>query len=154
MNQITLQVQRKLDEKRQAPLTDTPSIILVDGVWVDIQYVVADEYKEDQSGHLRQCRQVQERVVLSVMAIWPSGRQELLHYEVAETESEDTWTLVFQNLIRRGFDPEQLKLVSSDGSLGIPSALATCFPQGQQQRCITHKVRGIERHLTYLGLAE
>lgn len=154
VNQITLQVQRKLDEKRQVPLTDTPSIILVDGVWVDIQYVVADEYKEDQSGHLRQCRQVQERVVLSVMAIWPSGRQELLHYQVAETESEDTWTLVFQNLIRRGFDPEQLKLVSSDGSLGIPSALATCFPQAQQQRCITHKVRGIERHLTYLELSQ
>ncbi len=94
VNQITLQVQRKLDEKRQVHLTDTPSIILVDGVWVDIQYVVADEYKEDQSGHLRQCRQVQERVVLSVMAIWPNGRQELLHYEVAETQSEDTWTLV------------------------------------------------------------
>jgi putative transposase len=152
VNQITLQVQQKLDEKRQVPITETPAVILVDGVWVDIQYVMADEYKEDQSGHLRQCRQVQERVVLAVMAIWPDGRQELLHYEVAETESEDTWTLVFQNLIRRGFDPEQLKLVSSDGSLGIPSALATCFPQAQQQRCITHKVRGIQRHLAYLEL--
>jgi transposase-like protein len=40
------------------------------------------------------------------MAIWADGRQELLHYEVAETESEQTWTTVFQNLIRRGFDPE------------------------------------------------
>lgn len=154
VNQITLQVQRKLDEKRQAPITETPSIILVDGVWVDIQYVIADEYKEDQSGHLRQRRQVQERVVLAVMAIWPDGRQELLHYEVAESESEQTWTTVFQNLMRRGFDPAQLKLVSSDGSLGIPSAMATCFPDAKQQRCITHKVRGIERHLTYQSLLE
>jgi putative transposase len=154
VNQITLQVQRKLDEKRQAPLSETPAVILVDGVWVDIQYVIADEYKEDQSGHLRQCRQVQERVVLAVMAIWADGRQELLHYEVAEVESEQTWTTLFQNLINRGFDTAQLKLVSSDGSLGIPSALATCFPQAQQQRCITHKVRGIERHLAYLELPQ
>jgi putative transposase len=154
VNQITLQVQRKLEEKRQAPLSETPPVILVDGVWVDIQYVIADEYKEDQSGHRRQCRQVQERVVLAVMAIWPDGRQELLHYEVAEVESEQTWTTLFQNLINRGLDPAQLKLVSSDGSLGIPKALATCFPQAQQQRCITHKVRGIERHLAYLELPQ
>ncbi|NJM45459.1 MAG: hypothetical protein HC860_04230 [Alkalinema sp. RU_4_3] len=96
----------------------------------------------------------QERVVLAVMAIWADGRQDLLHYEVAETESEDTWTKVFQNLISRGFDPKQLKLVSSDGSLGSPAALATCFPTTQQQRCITHKVRGIERHLAYLELPQ
>jgi putative transposase len=152
VNQITLQVQRKLAEKRQALLLDTPAVILVDGVWVDIQYVKADEYKEDQSGHLRQCRQVQERVVLAVMAIWPDGRQELLHYEVAETESEATWSTLFRNLIARGLDPNQLKLVCSDGSLGIPNAIATCFPKAQQQRCITHKVRGIERHLNYQDL--
>jgi putative transposase len=154
VNQITLQVQRKIDAKRQVRLSETPAVILVDGVWVDIQYVIADEYKEDQSGHLRQCRQVEERVVLAVMAIWADGRQALLHYEVAETESEQTWTTLFQNLINRGFDPAQLKLVSSDGSLEIPSALATCFPEAQQQRCITHKVRGIERHLGYQDLPQ
>jgi transposase-like protein len=154
VNQITLQVQRKLEAKRQVPLLDTPAVILVDGVWVDIQYVIADEYKEDQSGHLRQCRQVQERVVLAVMAIWSDGRQALLHYEVAETESETTWKTLFQNLMARGFDPAQLKLVSSDGSLGIPGAITTYFPNAQQQRCITHKVRGIERHLNYLDLPQ
>ena len=45
-----------------------------------------------------------------------------------------------------------LKLVSSDGSLGIPRAINNHFPQAQQQRCITHKVRGIERHLNYADL--
>ena len=43
-------------------------------------------------------------------------------------------------------------MVSSDGSLGIPKAISNHFPQAQQQRCITHKVRGIERHLNYAGL--
>jgi hypothetical protein len=70
VNQITLHIQRQLEAKRQgqAALSQTPAISWVDGVWVDIQYVIADEFKEDQSGHLRQQRQVEERVVLAVMA--------------------------------------------------------------------------------------
>lgn len=154
VNQITLQVQRRLDEKRQAPLAQTPAIILVDGVWVDIQYVIADEYKEDLSGHLRQRRQVEERVVLAVMAVWADGRTELLHYEVAQTESEAAWRDLFAHLIERGFDPEALELVCSDGSLGLPPAIVAYFPNVQQQRCITHKVRGIERHLNYKELSQ
>ncbi len=51
-------VKRKLNEKRQSLILGTPAVILVDGVWVDIQYAIADEYKEDRSGHLRQCGNV------------------------------------------------------------------------------------------------
>ncbi|KAM3106629.1 transposase [Phormidesmis sp. 146-33] len=154
VNQITLQVQRRLEEKRQARFSQTPAIILVDGVWVDIQYVIADEYKEDLSGHLRQRRQVEERVVLAVMAVWADGRTELIHYEVAETESEAAWRELFAHLIERGFNPEALELVCSDGSSGLPPAIAAYFPNAQQQRCITHKVRGIERHLNYEQLPQ
>jgi len=64
------------------------------------------------------------------------------------------WTILFQNLIARGLDPNKLKLVSSDGGLGLPAAMQKCFPNAQQQRCITHKVRGIERHLNYSDLPQ
>jgi putative transposase len=131
VNQITLQVQRKLNEKRQSLILGTPPIILVDGVWVDIQYPIADEYKEDRSGHLRQCRQLEERVILAVMAIWEDGRHELLHYEIAESESEENWKTVFKHLKARGFDPKQLKLVSRDGGVGIPGAIAEYFPNAE-----------------------
>jgi transposase-like protein len=154
VNQITLKVQQQLETKRQQPLSRTPEMILVDGVWVDIQYTIDDEFKEDQSGHMRQCRRIEERVVLAVMAIWSDGSQELIHYEVAEVESEVTWTRVFQNLIARGLDPDKVKLVSSDGGLGLPAAMKKCLPVAQQQRCITHKVRGIERHLSYADLSQ
>ena len=152
VNQITLHVQRQQEARQTALLRQTPEIILVDGVWVEIQYVIPDEYKEDQSGHLRQCRKSEERVVLAVMAIWADGGRELLHYEVANGESEATWNQLFKNLVARGFDVNALKLVSSDGSLGIPQAIAKHFPNAQQQRCITHKVRGLERHLNYTDL--
>jgi putative transposase len=83
------------------------------------------------------------------MAVWADGQPELLHYEVAETESEADWRDLFAHLIERGVDPQALELVCSDGSLGLPQAIAAYFPKAQQQRCITHKVRGIERHLNY-----
>ena len=152
VNQITLNVQKQLESKRQVPLVRIPKMILVDGVWVEVQYTMAGEFKEDESGHLRQCRQAEKRVVLAVMAIWEDGSQELIHYEIAETESEAAWTKVFESLIRRGLNPNHLQLVSSDGSLGLPSAMKKCFPLAQQQLCITHKIRGIERHLNYYHL--
>ena len=71
---------------------------------------------------------------------------------MADSESEDHWKTLFKNLIARGFDPKQLKLVSGDGGLGIPGAIATYLPNAKQQRCMTHKVRGIERHMDYLEL--
>ena len=152
VNQITLNVQKQLESKRQVPLVRIPKMILVDGVWVKVQYTMAGEFKEDESGHLRQCRQAEKRVVLAVMAIWEDGSQELIHYEIAETESEAAWTKVFESLIRRGLDPHHLELVVSDGSLGLPAAMKKCFPLAQQQLCITHKIRGIERHLNYYHL--
>jgi len=154
VNQITLNVQRQLETKRKERLTRTPEMILVDGVWVEVQYTVADEFKEDKSGHLRQVKHSEERVILAVMAIWEDGSQELLHYEIANVESEATWTTLFENLIARGFDSNTLKLVSSDGTLGLPAAMTKCFPNAQQQRCITHKVRRIERHLNYSNLPQ
>ena len=57
------------------------------------------------------------------MAIWEDGSQELIYYEVAETDSEAAWTKVFESLIRGGLNPNHLELVGSDGSLGLPPAI-------------------------------
>jgi len=42
-----------------------------------------------------------------------------------------------------------MRLYVSDGTLGLPKALQKNLPNAQQQRCITHKVRGLERYLSY-----
>lgn len=151
VNQVTLKVQQQLDSHRQAPISQTPEILIVDGVWVDIQYTL-DEYKLDRSGHQRQCRQAEERVILAALAVWADGSHEMLHYEVAKGESEAEWNHFFQQLIARGLNPKTIKLVVSDGTLGLPKALKQHLPQAQQQRCITHKVRGLDRYLTYAEL--
>jgi hypothetical protein len=52
VNKVTLAVQKQLDTRRLATLEKTPKMLIVDGVWADIQYT-REEFKEDRSGHLR-----------------------------------------------------------------------------------------------------
>ena len=130
---------------------NTPSILIIDGVWVEIQYTL-DEFKIDQAGHQRQQRQAQERVILVAMAVWPDGSYHILHYEIAEAESEATWTTFFEHMRHCGLNPQAVNLVVSDGSNGLLAAMGQCLPQAQQQRCVTHKVRGMKPYLTYAQL--
>ncbi len=151
INRITLQVQDQMATRQQSVLDLTPPILLVDGVWVDIQYTLA-AFKRDRAGHRRQCRQAQKRVILAAMAVWPDGRYHILHYEIAATEAEQTWSAFFDQLRQRGLQPDQVELVVSDGSNGLGTAMKQHFPQARQQRCITHKVRGMKAYLTYQQL--
>lgn len=140
-----------MNRHRTAPIEKTPPIVIVDGVWVSIQYPL-DELKLDQAGHQRVCRQAQERVLLVAMAVWEDGAHHVLHYEVATNEHETTWLNFLGHLLERGLVTGQLLLVVSDGSNGLPAAIQKCLPKVQQQRCITHKVRGTERYLSYKQL--
>lgn len=153
VNQVTLKVQQQLDTHRQAPITRSPSMLIVDGVWVEIQYT-QDAFKIDRAGHKRQCRQAEDRVILAALAVWEDGTYEMLHYEIANEESDAEWTSFFEHLIARGLLPDGVKLVVSDGTLGLPNALKKTLPEAQQQRCITHKVRGIKRYLSYAQLPQ
>ncbi len=153
VNQVTLAVQNQLDTRRLSSIGKTPEMLIVDGVWVEIQYT-QDEFKEDRSGHLRQCRQAEERVVLAALAVWKDGSYEMLHYEIATEEGEAEWNQFFEHLIERGLNSKTVQLVVSDGTLGLPKALKKTLPNAQQQRCITHKVRGIERYLSYAQLPQ
>jgi putative transposase len=153
VNQVTLQIQKQLEIRRQVRIERTPAILIVDGVWVEIQYT-QDEFKEDRSGHLRQSRQAEERVILAALAVWEDGSYEILHYEIAVEEGEAEWSRFFSHLVERGLQATDVQLVVSDGSVGLPKALKNHLPQAQQQRCITHKVRGVERYLSYSELPQ
>lgn len=151
VNRVTLRVTEQMQRYRQARLTQSPAILLVDGVWVEICYA-QDESKIDQAGHQRQCRAVEERVILAAMAIYPDGSHSLLHYTVCLNETSESWLKLFDELIQRGLDPAAVQLIVSDGAKGLLDAMKKRLPQAKQQRCITHKVRGMEQKLTYQRL--
>ena len=151
INRVTLEAQSHMDSHRQARLVKTPPILIVDGVWVDIQYA-SEGTKVDRAGHVRQVRQAQERVVLTALAVWPDGNHEVLHYEIAQQEETQSWAAFFEHLIERGLEPTAVELVVSDGTLGLPAAMSQHLPGAKQQRCITHKVRRIKDYLSYAQL--
>ena len=152
VNRVTPLAQRKMEARRQSLIEQTPPILIVDGVWIDILYTL-DEFKLDRAGHQRQVRQAQERVILAAMAVWPDGTYHLLHYEIAEGEDSQSWFNFFEHLIERGLNPQTVKLIVSDGISALPGVITQCLPNAQQQRCTTHKVRGMKRYLTYQQLS-
>ena len=151
INKATLRVQKRMEANRDSQLEATPPIIIVDGVWVDIQYAL-DAIRIDRAGHERQQRRAEERVILVAMAVWPDGRYHILHYEVARDETEATWSAFFESLITRRLTPSEVRLVVSDGTKGLLAAMRQHLPQAQQQRCITHKVRGMKQYLSFQQL--
>ncbi|QUY40340.1 transposase [Acaryochloris marina] len=148
INRITLKAQKQMLQSRQTRLEKTPFILIVDGVWASVQ-CASEDFWEDQAGHIRKLRRAEDRVILVAMAIWPDGTQTVLHYEMAVQESEAAWLLFFEHLRHRGLQTHLVKLIVSDGTTGLPKVIRALFPLAQHQRCITHKVRAMLRHLGY-----
>jgi transposase-like protein len=151
VNRVTIAAQSPMQRWRERKIADTPPILIVDGVWVQILAPTGQTWT-DRSGHIRQQMRGDERVVLAVMGVWEDGRHEILHYEATDTESSESWSAVLATLKRRGLDPDAVRMVVSDGTTGLPAALTQHLPQTQQQRCTVHKIRGLERQFCYRDL--
>lgn len=148
VNRVTRAAQAPMEAWHQQPIADTPPVLIVDGVWVKL-LVPTGQTWVDKSGHTRQKVRGVERVVLTVMGLWPDGRRQILGYQAAKAEDSAAWSRLFASLIERGLVAEQIELVVSDGGTGLPPAILASFPQAQQQRCVVHKVRGLERAFVY-----
>jgi putative transposase len=151
INRVTIAARSPMEAWRQQPITDTPPILIVDGVWVQVLFPTGVTWL-DRSGHERHEMRGQEQVILAVMGVWPDGRHQILHYQLADEEDTDAWSAVLTTLIQRGLDGTAVRMVVSDGTTGLPAAITQHLPAAQQQRCTVHKIRGLERHFCYRDL--
>jgi transposase-like protein len=151
LNRVTLAAQSPMEQWRQRPISDTPSILIVDGVWVQILAPTGQTWM-DRSGHERREMRGQDQVVLAVMGVWPDGRHQILAYQAAAGEDTEAWAALFAGLKQRGLDPDAVQMVVSDGSTGLPAALTRELPAARQQRCVVHKIRGVEQSFLYRDL--
>jgi transposase-like protein len=99
-------------------------------VWVDALYE-----------KIRMDGRVISAAVLVVTAINRSGMREILAVEPMESETESTYTRVFQSLKTRGL--KRVWLVVSDAHQGIQAAVKKCFLGSSWQRCRIHFIRNI-----------
>ena len=129
------QICKSLDEQvrqwHHRPLSDGYEYLLVDAVSVRIRL---------ETG-------VKRRLALCAFGITLKGQRELIDFQLAKTESEETWKIFLEDLYRRGLKGTRLKLVVSDGNLGIAKALASAWPRAPHQRCWAHKLRNLENKL-------
>jgi transposase-like protein len=152
VNRVTLAAQSPMETWRTRRITDTPPILIVDGVWGQVLQPTGATFL-DQSGHERRQMRGQDQVILTVMGVWPDGRHQILHYQLAAAEDTAAWSELLAALIARGVDASAVQMVVSDGSTGLPAALATHVPKAKQQRCVVHKIRGLERAFCYRDLS-
>ena len=79
------------------------------------------------------------QAVLVAVGIDTTGRRNILHWCVADSESEDSWAQMFKDLKERGL--KGLKLITSDAHKGIRKAIDRFFQGVQWQRCRVHLKR-------------
>jgi transposase-like protein len=76
--------------------------------------------------------------MLVLIAALRDGRKVILAVESGYRESTESWAALLRDLKARGLRTP--RLVIADGHLGIWGAVATVFPQAEEQRCWNHRI--------------
>jgi transposase-like protein len=85
----------------------------------------------------------EKRLVLVAVGVREDGRWELIDYMPASAESEAEWTWFLNDLYRRGLKGRHLRVITTDGALGLVAALGMVYPRVRHPRCWAHKLRNV-----------
>jgi putative transposase len=109
------------------PLKDRYHVLMLDGV------VLA---RKTGAGAIR-------RPVLVALGLRPDGKEEVIDFRLAQSESAAEWERFLGDLIRRGLTGGALEMICVDGGPGLLAALPTAYPGIPVQRCWAHKIRNV-----------
>jgi transposase-like protein len=84
----------------------------------------------------RDDQRVKSRGFLIATGVNEEGNREVLGFEIADSESEESWSNFFESLKARGL--RAVDLVSSDNHGGLKNAIQKQFQGASWQRCQTH----------------
>lgn len=90
---------------------------------------------------------VVSQAVLVAVGFTSQGKREILDWRVDDSESEQTWGQMFQDLKDRGL--KGLLLLTSDAHRGIVAAARRHFQKVSWQRCRVHFKRELARKVGY-----
>jgi putative transposase len=146
INERINQIEPRLLQAHREPITDVPTVVQLDGIWLTIQSQ-SEKEKPDRRKRRRKERKGQRVVVLVALGFWNdgSGRREIIDWEIAKSEEHTEWEKLLNRLWERGVRPEQgLQMVVRDGSGGLGEALAFVYGSTVlEQRCLFHKLRNV-----------
>jgi transposase-like protein len=94
-------------------------------------------------------------LLIVAMGVDAEGRKHALGMWQGATENAAICQALFDDLIRRGLDPEKRYLFIIDGGKGLRAAIQKTFgKRGEVQRCEEHKKRNVTEHLPQHRQAE
>ncbi len=111
-------------------------------------YVFVDARYENVREHGR----VVSKAVLLAVGVTTEGRRELLGYDIAASENEDSWKGFLDGLVARGLTG--VRLVISDAHGGLRRAIQKTFPSCSWQRCTIHLGRNLATAVGHRHRAE
>ena len=108
MNERINQIEPLALQAHREPITDVPTVVQLDGIWLTIQGQ-SDKEKPDRRKRRRKKRKGQRVVVLVALGFWNdgSGRREIIDWEIAKSEEHTEWEKLLNRLWERGVRPEQ-----------------------------------------------
>jgi len=114
----------------QRKISDDYVYLMLDGVWI----------KNRSLGKKR-------RLILVAYGIQSDGIREMIDYTFAYSEKEENWLRFLTNLQYRGLEGNNLKLITTDGCVGLANAIAIVYPTVRHQLCWAHKMRNVLGHV-------
>jgi len=103
-------------------------------------------YLDGMVFRIKQDGQFHNKVIYSVFGVDVDGNRDVLGLYIDGPESSTNWTLVLDDLKRRGV--EELYFVCIDGLKGFKEAIKGIYPTAIVQRCIVHKIRNSVRFVS------
>ncbi|MGB3478657.1 MAG: IS256 family transposase, partial [bacterium] len=131
VSSITKALDKEVSKYHKRFLSDEYVYLFLDGV---VQRVVS-------------CGRAVKKLVLVAYGIKRDGHREVIDYRLAKSESEHDWTVLLNDLYRRGLQGEHLRLVITDGCPGLHAALDMIYPHVKRQRCWVHKLRNVANYI-------
>lgn len=92
---------------------------------------------------IKEAPQARKVMVLCAYGITIEGKRELIAFEQARSESDACWEAFLSNLMKRGLEGTNLKLIVTDGGPGLIKAVDLVYYGIPRQRCWAHKGRNV-----------
>jgi hypothetical protein len=92
LNERINQIEPLLAQAHHKSITDVPTVVQLDGIWLTIQSQ-SDKEKPDGRKRRRKKRTGKRVVVLVALGFWNdgSGRREIIEWEIAKSEEHTEW---------------------------------------------------------------
>lgn len=131
VSKLTRCLDKQVRQFQTAPLKEEWAYLFLDGVWLKV----------------RRASGTKRVLLLVAYGIRDNGTRQLLAFLRANSESQNGWEGLLNDLRQRGLSGSKLQLITTDGCPGLAAALETVYPRVPHQRCWVHKMRNLLGHV-------